>query len=153
LFISIGVPAGWRISTFLLAVVFLPIIAVIFGPMASKGIPYCFKEKSGSLLLIITLLWLTVSLPYISNASFSYGQIKPVSGQSAKTSNEKSTPISGNTEEKAASGGINSLSEEYLHHPEELVEVIVSAAGYNSIHLIGFYEAFHGEMLCPPPNS
>jgi len=120
--------------------------------MASKAVPYSLKEKGISTLLIMTLLWLTVSLPYISDAQQYSTRIALESGKSSLPLDDSSNPVSGNPEEKAASGGINTLSEEYLHHPEEILAMETSRVSHSTFHLICFYETFHGELLCPPPN-
>lgn len=121
-------------------------------PMALKAVPYSLKEKCISILLVLTLVWLTVSLPYISDAQQHSIRVAKSSGKSALPVEENNNPVSGNPEEKAASGGINTLSEEYLHHPEELLALEPTPIDHNSFHLICFYETFHGELLCPPPN-
>lgn len=120
--------------------------------MALKAVPYNFKEKCISIILIMTLVWLTVSLPYISDAQQHSTQVAQSSGKSSLPVDENNTPVSGNPEEKAASGGINTLSEEYLHHPEELLSLEPTLIDHSSFHQICFYETFHGELLCPPPN-
>lgn len=121
--------------------------------MASKAVPYSVKEKGISILLVLTLLWLTVSLPYISDAQQHATQIAAETGKTSLPLDDSSNPVTGNPEEKAASGGINTLSEEYLHHPEEILAMESITLSHSTYHLICFYEAFHGELLCPPPNS
>lgn len=121
-------------------------------PMALKAVPYSLKEKSISILLILTLVWLTVSLPYVCDAKTQPVKVSQCSGKAPLPADNNNNPVSGNPEEKAASGGINTLSEEYLHHPEELLAIEPKMIDHNSYHLICFYETFHGELLCPPPN-
>lgn len=121
-------------------------------PMALKTVPYSVKEKCISILLILTLVWLTVSLPYVCDAKKQSVKVDRTTGKTSLPADQTSNPVSGNPEEKAASGGINTLSEEYLHHPEEILALEPATIDHNSFHLIGFYETFHGELLCPPPN-
>ena len=122
-------------------------------PMALKAVPYNLKEKCISFLLSLTLVWLTVSLPYISEAQQHSIRAAQCTGKASLPVDDNSNPVSGNPEEKAASGGINTLSEEYLHHPEEMMALEPTTIDHSSFHLICFYETFHGELLCPPPNN
>ena len=117
-----------------------------------NAVPYSVKEKGISFLLILTLVWLTVSLPYVCDAKKISVKAAQTTGKTSLPTDQTNNPVSGNPEEKAASGGINTLSEEYLHHPEEILAFEPSMIDHNSFHLICFYEAFHGELLCPPPN-
>ena len=102
--------------------------------------------------MILALLWLTVSLPFVYASQ--QEQIKLE--KTAKTSvpiagnEEDSNPLNGSTEEKAPN---NSVSEEYLHdhHRSEYFQLIASQ--YHKCENADTYIAFHGELLVPPPNQ
>ncbi len=97
--------------------------------------------------MILSLAWLTVSLPYIYTARQEISK-KMQTGMSRE--NTKGNPLANTNEEKPPSN--TSLSEEYLH----------GTHAYNNFSLetsrlyIHFHEstyiAFHGELLTPPPD-
>ena len=95
--------------------------------------------------MILSLLWLTISSPYVNAA------------QQAKIETEKSgsqdntNPFSNTTEEKNESG-VNSLSE-YLHDHalEDPLPLILTK--YYKCHPSDLYFAFHPELISPPPEA
>lgn len=104
--------------------------------------------------MLLTLFWLTFSIPFVYKAQQMIAKDKIAAPQYPLSNDEESSgnPLSNTTEEKS-SNGFNTLSEEFLHHP------IAHELGYstlinNHLHLAQetTYIAFHGEMLCPPPN-
>ena len=104
-----------------------------------------------SIFMILTLVWLTVSTPFVNAAQ----QQKQTSSASIPADEETpgsddNNPFSNTTEEKAESGS-GTLSE-YLHNTHELVHPTGLAHKHNASHDANVYVAFHGEMLCPPPN-
>lgn len=107
------------------------------------------------MFMILTLLWLTVSMPIVYAAQqLSQVETGLIHDQPADMStgdeDNPCNPFGNNTEEKAPSG---SITEEYhtddhsdLFHMAELI------SAHKRCHAPAEYVAFHGEMLCPPPN-
>lgn len=106
--------------------------------------------------MILTLLWLTVSTPFVvsfqdemAKQGISLHDSSPVSPDDENTSN----PFGNNTEEKPASGcSISSLSEEYLHDSHKAEYHFAVTSSYHKCENADTYTAFHGELLVPPPN-
>lgn len=101
---------------------------------------------------MVTLAWLTVSIPYIMSAQ----QKHQVNGKAVTAWNcndcddDCNDSSSNNVDEKAPSGP--NLSEEFLHehHLDHPQPVIID---YNHGHEnCGIYIAYHGELHAPPPN-
>lgn len=107
-----------------------------------------------SVFMILTLVWLTVSLPFVNGAQ----QQATEQSSSAKADNplnsdeeDNNNPFANTTEEKT-SNGFNTLSEEYLHDPHSFDHyVIVPSVEYKLQH-VSTYIAFHGELISPPPD-
>jgi len=108
-------------------------------------------NKLTAVFMVTALLWLTVSIPFVTAAQQqqqAYSENIP--SDKEVPGSEESNPFSNTTEEKAESGS-NSLSE-YLHHIHELIHPAGPLHKHNCSHEFDVYVAFHGEMLCPPPN-
>jgi hypothetical protein len=101
--------------------------------------------------MMLALLWLTVSTPFIFRAQQQLAATEKKANTSSSTDKEEesSNPLNNTTEEKAPSGS-NTLNE-YLHdaawlqHPSPLVAI------HNTSHTADTYTAFHGELTGPPP--
>lgn len=108
-------------------------------------------QRISSLLMILTLLWLTVSVSFV----FSSQQVSKQE-QASSTSlpgdneEESANPFGNNTEEK--NPGSTSFSEEYLHNTESDTHLISCTIAFGAGENAGLYVAFHGELLVPPPN-
>jgi hypothetical protein len=119
---------------------------------------YQLRHHLTSLLMLVTLLWLTVSTPFIVNAQLqAEKQIALVSAASSQQNDDADdeqscTALGSNTTEEKTSNGFNSLSEEYLHTDSELFHLAELYLNHTRTHTFSEYVAFHGEMLCPPPN-
>ena len=103
--------------------------------------------------MILALVWLTVSAPVVNaaNQRINQDQSGVQTTDLADTEDSGCNPFGNNTEEKSpTSVGFN---EEYLHHHEDAL----NAANLSLQHFRALaareYVAFHGEMLCPPPNA
>lgn len=107
-------------------------------------------------MMMLTLLWLTVSTPFV--ASFQDEMAKQglvASDDSSLVSpdeEDNSKPFGNNTEEKPASNSSISLSEEYLHDSHKAEYLFAVTSSYNKCENADTYTAFHGELLVPPPN-
>jgi hypothetical protein len=123
-----------------------------------KGkIKYTISQKFSCISMILMLLWLTVSAPFIvpdqqkkMNASkagtAAQAELPADSNEDADTN-----PFANTTEEKPESGA--STLSEYLHHIDELfLHSTVLTTSYNW-HSSALYIAFHGELLSPPPEA
>ena len=104
--------------------------------------------------MIIALLWLTVSTPFVADCQKKTGQQEkkstsnsPLSGSEEDAAN----PFAGTTEEKTP-GSITTLNE-YLHETEELQHPSILIAEHNNSHTATTYTAFHGEPVGPPPKA
>ncbi len=112
---------------------------------------YTLYQKGSAISMILTLLWLTISTPFV----FSYQQ--EIAKQEKKSQN--TIPVS-STEEEAgkplgntsAPGSANTLSEEYLHDHHAADAFFTLVVLYLHSHNDGTYQAYHGELLVPPPN-
>lgn len=88
--------------------------------------------------MILILSWLTVSLPFLTRHEL----------QTEQQSNDNFP----NSSEENNTGNI-SFAEEFVHHQKEdagLLLPAVARTGYPGNETA--YEAFHGELLSPPPN-
>jgi ABC-type transport system involved in cytochrome bd biosynthesis fused ATPase/permease subunit len=112
---------------------------------------YTIFQKASAVLMILALVWLTVSLPVVSDS------MKELAGQEMTNSpltpeEETSNPLNGTTEEKAPTSS-STVSEEYLHEHHKTDPFFLSAAQIHMLENAGTYTAFHGELLVPPPNQ
>lgn len=112
------------------------------------------KLKVSSILMLVTLLWLTMSIPFVYNAQEKISQDKIVLSHNHTANDDESSdnPLSNTTEEKCTNS-FNTLSEEYLHHhfDEDFNHFSKNISDYHHGHE-DTYVAFHGELLSPPPN-
>ena len=122
--------------------------------MKSNKRTYQISQILSAGFLILALLWLTVSLPFVYESQREMAkQSKSVTDQCSHTSNEEepANPFGNTTEEKAPSS--SSVSEEYLHD-HHIAEYFTSLASQNhKCENSGIYNAFHGEVHVPPPNA
>lgn len=97
-----------------------------------------------SLLMMVLLLWLTVSTPIVYAAQEDILVAWSDSGE-----DDNSNPLSGTNEEKVETGN-NTLSE-YLHevHPP-LPTMILPLAAFKA-HAAESLLVFHPELISPPP--
>lgn len=117
---------------------------------------YQIYQILSAVFLILSLLWLTVSLPFVYESQRELAkQSKSVTDQSPLSSSEEepANPFGNTTEEKAPSSTTTSVSEEYLHD-NHIAEYFTSLASQNhKCENSGIYNAFHGEVHVPPPNA
>jgi hypothetical protein len=115
---------------------------------------YTIFHKTSAFLLILTLVWLTISTPFIISFYQELAkQHKMAHSNSTLNGNEEETsnPFGNNTEEKAPNSG-NSFSEEYLHIQHINHPYFSKTSQYHKFENADIYIAFHGELLVPPPN-
>ena len=115
---------------------------------------YSPLQHLSAVFMIVALLWLTISAPFVIAAQQDLArQDKASNATSPLATNEEETanPFGNTTEEKSPSS--SSFSEEYLHdhHKADYFFSIVSQ--YHKCEDSGTYVAFHGELLVPPPHA
>ncbi|HWI89696.1 MAG TPA: hypothetical protein VNT20_00420 [Flavisolibacter sp.] len=108
---------------------------------------YSGRQIFSGLFMIVTLLWLTVSTPFVFKAQ--QEQKKEAQGQSKQSDN--TNPFSNTTEEKNESS-VNTLSE-YLHEPPTLENNFIVLTTLYKLYSSKIYLAHHPELLSPPPES
>ena len=113
---------------------------------------YSLFELGSSMVMILALLWLTVSIPFVYA---SQQMAKENNGKhiafSLCDSEEESNPLCNTTEEKSPNSG-TSFSEEYLHDNHSSDQFFGVDTAYHKCENADTYTAFHGEVQVPPPN-
>lgn len=114
---------------------------------------YNLFQLSSAVLMILALLWLTVSAPFVQASEKALAEITSTSTADTSSGDDDcSNPFGNNTEEKAPTNG-NSFSEEYLHDNHKSDYLIAIISQFHKCEDAGTYVAFHGELLVPPPNQ
>ena len=112
--------------------------------------PYSNFQLGSSLVMVLALLWLTISLPFVyasqQLAKANNGQHMGISLCGAE---EETNPLGNTTEEKSSS---SSFSEEYLHDHQHSDHSFSINTLYHKCENADTYTAFHGEVQVPPPN-
>ena len=120
--------------------------------MKSSAI-YSAKEKIWGMLMILALLWLTISLPFVNDAREQIAKqtasAVPLDDTPSENS-EESNALNNSIEEKSSG---NSILEEYLHHTHDGIIPENPRLSHIDPHSYDLYIAFHGELLSPPPES
>jgi hypothetical protein len=105
--------------------------------------------------MMMTMLWLTVSLPFIAESRMVFNiECKSSACDNLIDTQGDDTGFSqtGASEEKGSESS-NNYNEEYLHHHDGGA-LLGSNSGKTTLHDLAqdAYCAFHGELLVPPPN-
>jgi hypothetical protein len=100
-----------------------------------------------SLFMMVALLWLTVSTPFVYNAQRAIE--KEIQKQSSQA--EDTNPFSNTTEEKNESS-VNTLSE-YLHDHPSLEKNFTLVTRLYKRYPSSIYCEHHPELLSPPPEA
>jgi hypothetical protein len=113
---------------------------------------YSFIQLVSAIFMILALLWLTVSTPFVYASQQQQAKHEKMthSGSPLSCNDEESNPFSNTTEEKTPSS--TSFSEEYLHDHHEQDYFFLISRTYYKCENAGTYIAFHGELLVPPPD-
>lgn len=96
-------------------------------------------------LMIVTLLWLAVSTPFV------YAAQKAVHVSCHHSKSCDDNPFSNTTEEKSETG-VNTLSE-YLHEGIETDSFSLLVEKFYKCRPSDLYFAFHPELISPPPEA
>jgi hypothetical protein len=118
--------------------------------MNRKKKTYNFFQLLSALGMMLALLWLTVSTPFVYASQLQQAKQEQGCSSPICNSDEESNPFGNSTEEKTPSS--TSFSEEYLHDTDHSTEFFAGASPNHLSHNAGTYIAFHGELLGPPPN-
>lgn len=105
---------------------------------------YSAVHLLSAILMIASLLWLTISLPYVFRTAQQNISWSEERGQSGN-------PFSDTTEEKAPSSSV-SVSEEYLDDHNKITGLAANKLTHDHRHAYDIYIAFHGELISPPPD-
>ena len=120
--------------------------------MNKKNQIFDLLNKVSAICMVLALLWLTISAPFVFEAQHELAKHHKVEKASLPINDEESNPFGGNTtEEKAPSG--TTFSEEYIHDHHEADLLFLMASQFHINRNAGTYIAFHGELLVPPPNQ
>lgn len=122
--------------------------------MAKGKKTYTVFELHSAVLMILCLMWLTVSTPFVYSNQQQPDKIHKSSSAEmplAGTEEGAPGPLNNSTEEKT-SKSLNSFSEEYLHDHYKTVDLFSAAQQYHKNENAGIYIAFHAELHVPPPN-
>jgi hypothetical protein len=105
--------------------------------------------------MMMTMLWLTVSLPFIaeSRIACNIGCKSSACDNLMDTQGDETGFSQTGASEEKGSEGSNNFNEEYLHHYDGGA-FLGSTSGKTTMHDLAqdAYCAFHGELLVPPPN-
>lgn len=114
---------------------------------------YIFGSKISSVLMIIALLWLTVSTPFVFKSQQQADRYEKLIGknQNVPLDEDDQNPYGNTTEEKAPNG--ISIQEEFLHENHTSEYFLLLASQHPQLENPGIYIAFHGELHVPPPNA
>jgi hypothetical protein len=117
-----------------------------------KKANWSIKHLISSVVMILSLIWLTISLPYVYAAQRILAKEKiSMAKESKGVPEDESNPFANTTEEKVPAN-VN-LTEEYLHHQEEPLPCSTDKLSHSHHHSYDVYVAFYGELLSPPPDS
>lgn len=125
---------------------------VLFCALVKRKTVYNQAQRVSSLLMILTLLWLTVSAPFVFSSQQQRVQQQKEAANTLPADNEEETsnPFGNNTEEKNPTS--TNFSEEYLHDSGTDAHTLPVISAFNKNEKAALYVAFHGELLVPPPN-
>lgn len=115
---------------------------------------YNIYQKGSAVFMILTLLWLTISTPFVIACQQELAKLEKTSSAKASLPHggeETDNPLGNTTEEKTPVAGTR-FSEEYLHEHHDSHYFITIISLYNKCDNADTYHAYHGELLVPPPN-
>jgi hypothetical protein len=114
---------------------------------------YTIFQLGSAVFMILALLWLTVSTPFVYASQQKQAQHdRSMNNGSPLTGNEEETSgcFGNSSEEKTPSS--TSFSEEYLHDHHSSEHFFSIASRYHKCENADTYVAFHGDIHVPPPN-
>ena len=108
------------------------------------------KYLASGIIMLIALLWLTVSLPFVNASQQKLTEQKSLHQDDIDNECDEN-PFSNTTEEKTESG--NSTLSEYLHEFHSPEHGFVILTSFYKCHPADLYFAYHPELLSPPPEA
>ncbi len=121
--------------------------------MAKNRKKYSVFQLLSAILMILALLWLTISIPFVYAGQQELSKHEKLTNAAtplSATEEENANPFGNNTEEKAPNS--TSFSEEYLHDNHKSDCLFSARLPYHKGENADAYTAFHGEVQVPPPN-
>lgn len=118
---------------------------------------YTFFQKGSAVFLICTLLWLTVSAPFVLKAQQALAKQNKVLSVNCNAEScedgctDEDASGNNNIEEKVPS--TNNFAEEFLHDHHITHHFFIVISFCHKQEEADSYTAFHGELLVPPPNA
>jgi len=114
---------------------------------------YTIGHKLSAVFMIVALLWLTISAPFVFASQQELAKQHQMADNQSPVpgGEEESNPFGNSTEEKAPSS--NAFSEEFLHDHHITHYFMSASSTYHKGENADTYIAFHGELLVPPPNA
>jgi hypothetical protein len=109
---------------------------------------YPVRHVVSSLFMIVALVWLTLSTPFVYDAQQS---LKKEAQKESKQTGDNTNPFSNTTEEKNESS-VNTLSE-YLHEPPCIEKNFIMLTRLYKGYPSNIYYEYHPELLSPPPEA
>jgi hypothetical protein len=103
-------------------------------------------HAGSSLFMMVVLLWLTISTPYVYAAQ----QIQKQQQKQQKPY-QNNNPFSNTTEEKNENG-VNTLSE-YLHDFQLIEQSVTLVKKFYKCYPSNLYIEYHPELVSPPPEA
>ncbi|RYY41728.1 MAG: hypothetical protein EOO08_00960 [Chitinophagaceae bacterium] len=121
--------------------------------MKGQRSPFSTAHKIGSLLLMLALLWLSVSTPFVYRFQQQQKAAKAaLTHEKGSDADEDSgNPLSNTNEEKTESGV--SMPQEYLHEPIHLHHPLALLDLQYHSYAQDDFVAFHPEFITPPPDA
>lgn len=102
------------------------------------------KHIISALVMILALLWLTVSIPFVYAAQQAQQEEVQMKGSS-----DNNNPFATTTEEKNESS-VSTLSE-YLHDLNQANQHFITLTRLYKCHSSDLYFEYHIELISPPP--
>jgi hypothetical protein len=119
----------------------------------SKRKIYTPFQLASAVFMILALLWLTISLPFVyDNQQEQTEKNKIVNNASSAENNEEASNPFGNTTEEKNPNSSNSFSEEFLHDYHEHDHYFTISSQIRKCENVATYIAFHGDLEVPPPD-
>ncbi|RYY89638.1 MAG: hypothetical protein EOO15_05690 [Chitinophagaceae bacterium] len=113
---------------------------------------YTMAHKVGSVLLMLALLWLSVSIPFVYRFQEQQKIAKAsMAVENADHSADDTNPLTNTNEEKVESGV--SMPQEYLHEHLHLHHPIDPVSLQYHSYAQDDFVAFHPEFITPPPDT
>ena len=116
----------------------------------SSNITSCIS----SIFMMLTLAWLTISLPFVYNAQqlAEFNMTSDADMPSGENEEETDNPLANTTEEKTPKN-ISSMSEEYLHDSHSADQYLSLTSLEYIVEHVFMYNPFYGELISPPPDA